>query len=84
MINGFVADIHGVKSASNEDQIKAKIGYMCPAGGCVADVHKFCGYPYLTEQTLEVVKITDFWDNTEYTKYAHIEGDVLILNRTGT
>jgi hypothetical protein len=37
----------------------------------------------MTEQMLEVVKITDFWDNTvEYTTNAHIEGDVLILNGT--
>ena len=32
---------------------------------------------------LEVVNVTDLWDLTDYTEYAHIEGDILILNRTG-
>ena len=81
-LNSFVTGVHEVKSVSGEDQIKAKIGYMCPKDGCVAD-HNFCGYPQMTEQMLEVVKITDFWDKTvEYTTNAHIEGDVLILNGT--
>ena len=37
----------------------------------------------MTEQILEV-EIVDLWDQTSYTEYAHIEGDILILNGTGT
>ena len=32
---GFVASTYPVQSASSKDQIKVKLGYICPKNGCV-------------------------------------------------
>ena len=41
----------------------------------------FCGFPHLTQQTFEF-SISDFFTNETLDSYAHVEGDLLIFNRT--
>ena len=43
--NGFFEDLYPVKAFKTRvAQVKVKMGYICPLGGCTQS-SKFCGYP---------------------------------------